>query len=131
MFTVTKPDSTLQSITDLRELNKRIRRKPFPIPKIQELLHKLKGFQYATSLDLIWDITTSNLTPKASSYCTVVLPWGKYEYLRLPMGLCNNPDIFQEKMSELMQGLEFTRAYIDDLLVITTGRFNEHLNNLE
>ena len=43
MFTVTKPDSTLRSIADLRELNKRIRRKPFPIPKIQELLHKLKG----------------------------------------------------------------------------------------
>ena len=38
VFTVTKPDSTLRSIADLRELNKRIRRKPFPIPKIQELL---------------------------------------------------------------------------------------------
>jgi hypothetical protein len=36
----------------------------------------------------------------------VVLPWGKYEYLRLPMGLCNSPDIFQEKMSELMVGLD-------------------------
>jgi hypothetical protein len=71
------------------------------------------------------------LTPKASSYCTVVLPWGKYEYLRLPMGLCNSPDIFQEKMSELMQGLEFARAYIDDLLVITTGSFEEHLDHLE
>ena len=131
MFTVTKPDSTLRSIADLRELNKRIRRKPFPIPKIQELLHKLKGFQYATSLDLNMGYYHIKLTPKASSYCTVVLPWGKYEYLRLPMGLCNSPDIFQEKMSELMEGLEFARAYIDDLLVITTGSFNEHLNNLE
>ena len=47
------------------------------------------------------------------------------------MGLCNSPDIFQEKMSELMQGLEFARAYIDDLLVITTGSFEEHLDHLE
>jgi hypothetical protein len=107
MFTVTKPDGTLRSIADLRELNKRIRRKPFPIPKIQELLHKLKGFQYATSLDLNMGYCHIKLTPKSSSYCTVVLPWGKYEYLRLPMGLCNSPDIFQETMSELMQGLEF------------------------
>ena len=30
-----------------------------------------------------------------------------------------------------MQGLEFARAYIDDQLVITTGSFNEHLQNLE
>ena len=47
------------------------------------------------------------------------------------MGLCNSPDIFQEKMSELMIGLEFARAYIDDLLVITTGPFDNHLVDLE
>jgi hypothetical protein len=132
MFTVTKPDTSLRSIADLRELNKRIRRKPFPIPKIQELLHKLKGFRYATSLDLNMGYYHIKLTPKASSYCTVVLPWGKYEYLRLPMGLCNSPDIFQEKMSELMIGLEFARgACIDDLLVISTGSFENHQSDLD
>src|SRR5688500_8305373 len=71
------------------------------------------------------------LTPNASRLCTVVLPWGKYEYLRLPMGLCNSPDIFQEKMSELMVGLEFTRAYLDNLFLITKGNFDEHLDQLE
>jgi hypothetical protein len=40
------------------------------------------------------------------------------------LGLCNSPDIFQEKMSDLMQGLEFARAYIDDLLILSTGSFN-------
>ena len=47
------------------------------------------------------------------------------------MGLCNSPDIFQEKMNELMEGLEFARAYLDDLLVITKGGFKEHLEHLE
>ena len=56
---------------------------------------------------------------------------GKYEYLRLPMGLCNSPDIFQEKMSELMAGLEFARAYLDDLIIISKGGFQEHLDQLE
>jgi hypothetical protein len=50
------------------------------------------------------------LTPYASCLCTDVIIWGKYEYLRLPMGFCNSPDIFQEKMIELMFGLEFSRA---------------------
>ena len=59
------------------------------------------------------------------------IPMGKYEYTRLPMGLCNSPDIFQEKMGELMHDLEFTRAYIDDLLVISTGSFQDHLTKLE
>jgi hypothetical protein len=71
------------------------------------------------------------LTPNASRLCTVVLPWGKYEYLRLPMGLCNAPDIFQEKMSELMMELEFAHAYIDDLLVITRRTHEEHLDQLD
>jgi hypothetical protein len=34
-------------------------------------------------------------------------------------------------MSELMIGLEFARAYIDDLLVITTGNFEAHLTDLD
>src|SRR5687768_7064951 len=52
MFTISKPDGSLRSLVDLRELNKRIKRHPFPIPKIQEMLHKLEGFMFATSLDL-------------------------------------------------------------------------------
>ena len=38
MFTIPKPDKSLRSLADLRELNKRIKRKPFPIPKINDLL---------------------------------------------------------------------------------------------
>ena len=69
--------------------------------------------------------------PNSSRLCTVVLPWEKYEYLHLPMGLCNSPDIFQEKMSELMVGLEFARAYIDDLLVVSNDDLDTHLEHLE
>ncbi len=62
-------------------------------------------------------------------YCNTTL--GKYKYLRLLLGLCNSPDIFQEKMSELMAGLEFARVYLDDLLTITNGDFEYHLDYLE
>src|SRR6476620_10513728 len=47
------------------------------------------------------------------------------------MGLCNSPDIFQEKMSELMVGLEFARAYLDDLLLISKEDLDVHLDQLE
>ena len=59
-----------------------------------------------------------------------MFPWGKYEYLRLPKGLCNSTDIFQEKTNELML-LEFARAYLDNSLVISKGTFLEHLEHLE
>ena len=92
---------------------------------------KLEGFKYGTSLDLNMGYYHIELDPKAKELCTIVLPWGKYEYQRLPMGLCNSPDIFQEKMSNLMYDLEYVRTYIDDLLVITNGDWTDHLNSLE
>ena len=131
MFTISKPDGTLRSLADLRELNKRIKRKPYPIPKIQDMLLKLEGFLFATSLDLNMGYYHIELTPNAAHLCTAVLPWGKYEYVHLPMGLCNSPDIFQEKMTELMEGLEFARAYLDDLLIISKMSFDEHLEHLD
>ncbi len=71
------------------------------------------------------------LSPNSKRLCTVVTPWGKYECQRLPMGLCNSPDIFQEKMSTLMEGLEFVRTYIDDLLVLTKKTWQDHLKKLD
>jgi Reverse transcriptase (RNA-dependent DNA polymerase) len=47
------------------------------------------------------------------------------------MGLCNSPNIFQEKMSKLMEGLDFVRTYIDDLLIITKESFDDHLEKLD
>ena len=132
MFTISKPDGSLRSLADLREVNKVIKRTPFPLPKITDMLQKLEGFMYATSLDLNMGYYHMILTPFSSSLCTIVLPWGKYEYQRLPMGLSISPDIFQEKMSELMAGLEFARDYLDDLLVLSTERgFDKHLRKLE
>ena len=130
-FTINKPDGSLRSLTDHRAINKLLKRYPFPLPKIQDMLQKLEGFQWATSLDLNMGYYHIRLSPNSSKLCTVVFPWGKYEYLRLPMGLCNSPDIFQEKMSELMCDLEFARAYLDDLLIISKGSFQEHLTHLE
>ena len=71
------------------------------------------------------------LDPFSKQLCTIVLPWGKYEYQALPMGLCNSSDIFQEKMSELFADLEHVRTYIDDLLVISNGTYEDHLIKLD
>ena len=46
------------------------------------------------------------------------------------MGIAGSPDIFQEKMSDLMATLEFVRTYLDDLLIITKGSLEDHLEKL-
>ena len=48
------------------------------------------------------------------------------------MLLCNSPVIFQEKTNELFKDLEYVRAYIDDdLLIISNGNFEDHLNKVK
>jgi hypothetical protein len=72
-----------------------------------------------------------SLTPLSKFLCTILLPHGKYEYQRLLMGLCNSLDIFQEQMSTLIKDLEFCRAYIDELLLMSKGIWEQHLHKLE
>jgi hypothetical protein len=79
---------------------------------------KLEGFQYAMSLDLNLGYCHIELTPFSKQLWMIILPFDKYEYKQLPMGLCNSPDI-SRKISELMLGLQFVRAYIDNILVLT------------
>jgi hypothetical protein len=130
-FIIPKKDGSVRFISNFCELNKRIRWKPFPIPKIQDMLLKLEGFKYATSLYLNMGYYHIELSPHSKRLCTIILPWGKYEYQCLPMGFCNSPDIVQEKMSTLMQDLVYVRAYINDLLIITHGSFEEHIGKLK
>ena len=95
------------------------------------MLLNLEGFQCATSLDLNVGHYHIELSPASKKLCTLVFPFGKYEMQRLPMGLCNSPDIFQEKMSMLFHRWEFVQTYINDLLVLTKGTFDDHLEKLE
>ena len=51
-FIQPKKTGDVRILTDFRELNKWIVRKPYPLPKIQDMLQKLERFNYATALDL-------------------------------------------------------------------------------
>ena len=84
-------------MSDFHELNKQIKHKPYPILKVQDVLMHLKGFDYASSIDINMGYYHIERSPNAKCLCTIVLPWGKYEYQHLPMGLCNSPDIFKKR----------------------------------
>jgi hypothetical protein len=101
-FIIPKKDNTVRFISDFREVNNRLVRKPFPIPKNSTVLQELEGFTFATALDLSMGYYTIHLDPDASKICTIIFPWEKYSYRRLRMGIVCSPDIFQAKMSELM-----------------------------
>jgi hypothetical protein len=47
------------------------------------------------------------------------------------MGTSGLSDFFQEKVTSLMQSLEFVRTYLDNLLIILSGTYDNHLKKLE
>ncbi len=111
-FIIPKKDMTVCTISEFRELNKRIVRRPYPIPKISTTLQELEGFTYVMALDLNMGYYTIRLDPMAATMCTIIFPFGKYSYLRLPMGMSGSADIFQAEKMDLMEALEYVRAHI-------------------
>eukprot|EP00804_Cyclotella_cryptica_P023912 CCRYP_010030-RA/>CCRYP_010030-RA protein AED:0.46 eAED:0.55 QI:0/0/0/1/0/0/3/0/182 len=73
-FIIPKKDNTVWVVSNFREVNKRVVRKPFPIPKISTVLQELEGITYATALDLNMGYYT-RLDPDASKICTIIFPW--------------------------------------------------------
>jgi hypothetical protein len=93
-FIIPKKDKTIRFLSDCWEVNKRLVRTSFPILKISMVLQEIEGFSYATALDLNMGCYTIRLDPDASKICTIIFPWGKYTYKRLPTGIAGSPDIF-------------------------------------
>ncbi len=71
------------------------------------VLQELEGLTFATSLDLNMGNYTIRLDLDSSKICTIIFPWGKYSYKQLPMGIAGSPDIFQGKMLEEIESLEY------------------------
>jgi hypothetical protein len=125
-FFLPKKDSGLRFICDLREINKRLVRKPYPLPKVQDLLRKIGKFKYATTLDLVMGFYNITMDEEAQRICTLILPWGKYRLTRLAMGLVIAPDVFQARIHDIFHDLEKVFSYIDDLALIDGGSFDDH-----
>jgi hypothetical protein len=130
-FIIPKKNGTVCVVSDFRVLNLKLQQVSYPIPRIQDILISLNGFTYAMSIELNMGYCAIRLTPNAQKSCTIVFPWGKYSYLRLPMGIANLLDIFQSKINQLMDGLNYVQAYLDNILILTKNAYEDHLSKLD
>jgi hypothetical protein len=130
-FIVPKKNKTVHFPSDFWDVSKRLVRTPFSIPKISTVLQELEGFSFAIALDCNMGYTTMRLDPDASKICNIIFPWGEYSYKRLPMGITCSPDIFQGKMLDPMESLEYVQAYLDNLLCISRNNLEGHLEKLD
>jgi hypothetical protein len=73
-FIHAKRTGKVRILIDFKRLNAQIKRKPFPLPKISDMLRKLSGFKYAIAIDLIMGYYHIPLDLETQKLCTTVLP---------------------------------------------------------
>ena len=70
------------------------------------------------------------LSKRARKVCTVVLPWGLYEYLSMTMGIDMATDIFQARLAGLFSHLSHVLVYIDDIAIIGYSTYEELMKDV-
>lgn len=120
-FIIPKKDGTVRWLTDFRELNKCIKRKKYPLPRISDIMTKRSGYRFFVKLDISMLFYHFGLTERSKDYLTIVTPFGKFRYGRVPMGITPAPDLAQEIMEDILRDIEECDVYMDDIGIFATS----------
>ena len=71
-FNIPKKDNQVRFVSNFQRLNSIIKRKPYPLPCISDILQNLKGFKYAMSLDLNMGYYHICLSDQLVDLCTIM-----------------------------------------------------------
>ena len=129
-FVIPKKDGRVRWISDFRKLNTFIKRRVYNLPKITDILSRRSGYKFFSKLDVSMQYYTFELDDASKDLCTICTPFGNYRYNRLPMGVCQSPDIAQEIMEDLFRALENVDVYIDDVGCFDNS-WDNHLKSLD
>ncbi len=91
MFIMTRKDGHVLWVSNMRELNKVIKRMQYNLPIITDVLRKQTGYKFLTKLDISMKYYTFELDKESKKLCTIVMPLGPFCYNCVPMGLKTSP----------------------------------------
>ena len=112
---------------DYRALNRYTKKDIYPLPRIDDLIDKLRDAWFLSAIDLASGYHQVRLAPGAGPKTAFVTRYGLYEYNVLLLGLCNVPSTFQCLMNNVLGDYinQFVLVYLDDILVYSRTE-NEH-----
>ena len=87
------------------------------MPRVKDIFAKLGKAKFITLLDLRSGYHHIALNENAIRKTAFVMALGNYEYLKVTFGLPREPIYFQNLMNKVMNGLHFTLAYLDDVII--------------
>ncbi|KAL7461951.1 hypothetical protein ACHAXS_002359 [Conticribra weissflogii] len=89
--------------------------KQYPSPKITNILDHISGYKHFTKLDISMQYYTFELDKPSQELSIIIMPFGKYKYKQLPMGLKCAPDFAQHIMEEVLLNIDNTGVYLNNI----------------
>ncbi|GBG65767.1 hypothetical protein CBR_g52358 [Chara braunii] len=128
---VRKTNKDLCLCIDYRKLNAQTIKNAGPLPRIDDLLERLGGAKYRSTLDLKSGYHQIEIQPRDRYKTAFKTRYGHFEWIVMPFGLTNAPTTFQAVMTTEFRDLldRTVLLYLDDILVYSRT-LEEHLEHL-
>ena len=125
---VKKPSGGLRFCVDYRNLNRLTKKDRYPLPLIYETLRNIGKAKWFTKLDVTAAFHKIRINQGDEWMTAFRTRYGLFEWMVTPFGLANAPSTFQKYINWALRDYldEFCSAYVDDILIYSSGSRKEH-----
>ncbi|KAE8980625.1 hypothetical protein PR003_g9912 [Phytophthora rubi] len=117
-FCVRKPVGW-RIVHDYRYLNSNTVRQSIPMTRKEDILDAMSGAYWFSTMDLMSAYYQVRMREEDIKYTAFQAPNRLWEYLVLPMGVCNAPATMHRLTSKLFRDLKNTKSFYDDIYIFT------------
>ena len=107
----------LRICLDPRDLNEALERELYHTRSVDEITAKLQGMTVFTIVDFNKGYWMVVLHPDSRKLTCMALPFGKFQWTRLPMATMVAQYIFQSKLDAIFIGMEGVTGIADDMVI--------------